>query len=109
MKPVRKDRWASYVHVSGDSLSIFLQEHVGTQGKNKKTCLIVGKGFDPRMLGGATALSAVLDPKQLLIVVLVFDEGPTSPSRNYDELVRKNIAKLTGMVPAGQVQERTIT
>jgi len=38
--------------------------------------LIVGKGFDPRMLGGATALTAVLDPRQLSIIVLVFDEGP---------------------------------
>ena len=55
------------------------------------------------------ALRAVLDPKQLSVVVLVFDEGPTSPSRKYDELVRKNIGTLTKMVTAGQVQERTIT
>lgn len=109
MKPVRNDRWTSYVHVSGDSLHTFLQEHVGTQDKNKKSCLIVGKGFDPRMLGGATALRTVLDPKQLLIVVLVFDEGPTSPSRKYDDLVRENIGMLAKMVPAGQIQERTIT
>jgi hypothetical protein len=95
--------------VSGESLHIFLQEHLSAQEKNKKTCLIVGKGFDPRMLGGATALSAVLDSNQLLIVVLVFDEGPTSPSRNYDELVRKNIATLTQLLPAAKVQERTIS
>src|SRR5882724_4882988 len=99
MKLVRKDRWASYVHVSGDSLQTFLQEHVATQDRNKKSCLIVGKGFDPRMLGGATALCAVLDPKRLSIVMLVFDEGPTSPSRKYDELVQKNIRALTQMVP----------
>src|SRR6266404_4533960 len=109
MKVVRKDRWASYVHVSGDSLRTFLQEHVSTQDKNKQSCLIVGKGFDPRMLGGATALSAVLEPKQLSIVMLVFDEGPTSPSRKYDELVQKNIGTLTKMVPVEQIQERTIT
>jgi len=109
MKPFRRDRWASYVHVSGDSLSTFLREHLGTQDRNNKICLIVGKGFDPRMLGGAKALSAVLDPKQLSIVMLVFDEGPTSPSRKYDELVQKNIGSLMRMVPAAQVQERTIT
>lgn len=109
MKLVRKDRWASYVHVSGDSVRIFLEEHLSTQDNNKKSCLIVGRGFDPRMIGGATALSAVLDPKQLSIMVLVFDEGPTSPSRKYDELVRKNIGTLTKMVPEGQIQERMIT
>jgi len=109
MKLVRKDRWASYVHVSGDSVRIFLEEHLSTQDKNKKSCLIVGRGFDPRMIGGATALSAVLDPKQLSIMVLVFAEGPTSPSRKYDELVRKNIGTLTKMVPEGQIQERMIT
>jgi hypothetical protein len=109
MKPARRDRWASYVHVSPDSLHAFLQEHVGTQDKNKRTCLIVGKGFDPRMLGGANALGSVLDNKHLSIVMLVFDEGPTSPSRKYDDLVQKNIARLTKMVPVEQVQERTIT
>jgi hypothetical protein len=109
MRLVRKDRWASYVHVCGDSLHPFLKEHVGTQDKNKKVCLIVGKGFDPRMLGGATALRAVLDPKHLSIVVLVYDEGPTSPSRQYDELVQKNLGELITMVPTGQVQERTIS
>ena len=109
MKPVRNDRWASYVHVSGDSLRAFLQEHLGTGDRNKKTCLIVGKGFDPRMLSGATALTEVLVPSQISIVMLVFDEGPTSSSRKYDELVRNNIGSLTKMVPVEQVQERTIT
>jgi hypothetical protein len=109
MKPARKDRWASYVHVSADSFHAFLKEHVGASNKDKRTCLIVGKGFDPRMLGGATALSEVLDVKQLSVVMLVFDEGLTSPSRKYDDLVQKNIAKLTKMVPAEQVKERTIT
>lgn len=109
MKLARKDRWASYVHVSADSFHAFLEEHVGASDKNKRTCLIVGKGFDPRMLGGATALGEVLDVKQLSIVMLVFDEGLTSPSRKYDDLVQKNIARLTKMVPAEQVKERTIT
>jgi hypothetical protein len=109
MKPVRKDRWASYLHVSGNGVHTFLQEHVETQDRNKKSCLIVGKGFDPRMLGGATALTTVLDPRQLSIIMLVFDEGPTSPSRKYDALVQQNIDTLMKMVPSGQVQERTIT
>jgi hypothetical protein len=109
MKPARKDRWASYVHVSGDGVHTFLQEHVETQDGNNKSCLIVGKGFDPRMLGGATALTAVLDPRQLSLIMLVFDEGPTSPSRKYDKLVQQNIDTLMRMVPSEQVRERTIT
>ncbi|MBZ5524802.1 MAG: hypothetical protein LAP21_21395 [Acidobacteriia bacterium] len=108
MKPPLKDRWASYVQLSGDSLGTFLQEHLGTQDRNKTSCLIVGKGFDPRMLSGATALSQVLDPKQLAIIMLVFDEGATSPSRKYDDLVQKNVDTLTKMVPAGKIQERKV-
>jgi hypothetical protein len=61
------------------------------------------------MLGGATALTTVLDPRQLSIIMLVFDEGPTSPSRKYDALVQQNIDTLMKMVPSGQVQKRTIT
>jgi hypothetical protein len=109
MKPIRKDRWASYVQVSGDSLHTFLRQQLGTQNNKQKSCLIVGKGFDPRMLGGAKALSQVLDRTQLSVIMLVFDEGPTSPSRKYDEIVQRNIGTLTKLVPAGQLQERRIT
>lgn len=109
MKPIRKDRWASYVQVSSDSLRIFLKEHLGSSKTNSKSCLILGKGFDPRMLGGVTALSEVINPKELSIMMLVFDEGPTSPSRGYDELVRKNVDRLAGIVRDGQLQERTVS
>jgi hypothetical protein len=109
MKTVRKDRWASYVQVSDDLLLAFLKEHVSARERNSKSCLVVGKGFDPRMLGGVTALSKVLDTKDLSVVLLVFDEGLTSPSRKYDELVQKNMNALAKMIPAEQIQQRTIT
>lgn len=108
MTPVRKDRWASYVQVTGDSLREFLPEHLNARDKNRKICLIVGKGFDPRMLAGPNVLAEFVDPKQLSIVMLVFDEGATSPSRKYDDLVQKNVGSLTKLVPAGSIQERSI-
>jgi hypothetical protein len=108
MKAARQDRWGSYVQVSGGSLQDFLRDHVEKRDKNKKCCLILGRGFDPRMLGGLKELSQVLDPGLLSVVMLVFDEGPTSPSRDYDALVQKNIDAVMKMVVASQIQEKTI-
>ncbi len=108
MRRNQKDRWESYVQVSDESVCSFLREHLGAKEKAGKSCLIVGKGFDPRMLEGLKVLRGALDPEQISIIMLVFNEGPTSPSRGYDELVRKNVDAMRQMVPGGEIQERNI-
>jgi len=109
MKPVLNARWASYLQLSGDSLVDFLQDHFAVRGAGAKVCLILGRGFDPRMLGGLTVLCQVLKPSEIDVITLVFDEGATSPSRRYEELVRQNLARLTGILPADQLHDRPIS
>lgn len=109
MKPVLDARWASYFQASGDSLGNFLQDHFASCMPNKKVCLVLGRGFDPRMLGGLRVLCQILNPSKIEVVSLVFDEGATSPSRRYEELVRQNLVRLGEMLPADQVRDRSIT
>jgi hypothetical protein len=61
------------------------------------------------MLAGFKALCQVFPPVEIAIILLVFDEGPTSPSRRYDERVQQNLKELRAILPAGQIQERAIT
>jgi hypothetical protein len=60
------------------------------------------------MLSGLESLSGAFNPQEIAIVVLLFDEGATSPSRKYDDLVQQNLAKLKRVVYNGQIQERRI-
>jgi hypothetical protein len=108
MKPGPYDRWGTYVHESGPALADLLREQSTKRDKTKKVCLILGRGFDPRMLGGLQLLRQVFDPTEMVAIVLVFDEGPTSPSRRYDTLVQENLVKLTGIIPNGQTEDRQI-
>ena len=115
MKPVLDARWASYFQASGDSLGNFLQDHFAACIPNKKVCLVLGRGFDPRMLGGLRVLCQILNPSKIEVISLVFDEGATSPSgatRNwydkilldwakYSLLIRYAIGQLPCSLPKG--------
>ncbi|MGB2639422.1 MAG: hypothetical protein WAN32_10780, partial [Candidatus Acidiferrum sp.] len=77
MKSPTYDRWGTYVHESGPAFIDLLQELSGKRDKTKKVCLILGRGFDPRMLSGLYALRQVFDPAELAVTILLFDEGDT--------------------------------
>lgn len=109
MKAGADDRWASYVQVTDEVFPTFLQDHAASRDKSRKVCLIMGKGFDPRMLGGLKALRQVFPATKTVVILLVFDEGPTSPSRRYDQRVQQNVTELTTIVPHDQIEERQIT
>ncbi|MGC2233244.1 MAG: hypothetical protein WBA09_17225, partial [Candidatus Acidiferrum sp.] len=108
MKSPTYDRWGTYVHESGPAFIDLLQELSGKRDKTKKVCLILGRGFDPRMLSGLYALRQVFDPAELAVTILLFDEGDTSPSRRYEALVQDNLSKLSAVIPASQIEERQI-
>lgn len=108
MKSASYDRWGTYVHEVGPALVDLLREQSIKRDKSKKVCLILGCGFDPRMLGGLQMLQQIFNPTEMVAIVLLFDEGPTSPSRRYDALVQENLAKLKNVIPAGQIEDRNI-
>jgi hypothetical protein len=108
MKTPTYDRWGTYVHEAGPAFINLLQEISAKRDKTKKVCLILGRGFDPRMLSGLYALRQVFDPAELAVTILLFDEGDTSPSRRYESLVQDNLSKLGAIVPVTQIEERQI-
>ena len=108
MKSPTYDRWGTYVHESGPAFIDLLQELSGKRDKTKRVCLILGRGFDPRMLSGLYVLRQVFDPAELAVTILLFDEGDISPSRRYEDLVQDNLSKLSAIIPASQIEERQI-
>lgn len=98
MKPDRNDRWNSYVQVSGNDLTTFLRDHFLHRQGPTKACLVLGRGFDPRMLAGFELLRGIIKSNEITVIMLAFDEGTTSPSRRYDEFVEKNLERLNGTV-----------
>jgi hypothetical protein len=109
MKTAPFDRWGTYVHEAGSALIDLLRDQSTIRDKTKKVCVILGCGFDPRMLAGLQVLCQVFQPEEIVIIVLVFEEGPTSPSRRYDSLVQDNLAKLNTIIPKAQIEYRNIS
>jgi len=109
MKTSSFDRWGTYVEEVGPALVDLLRQRSAHRDKTKRVCLILGRGFDPRMLVGLEMLRQVFSPMEIAVIVLVFDEGPTSPSRKYDAFVQDNLAKLESIIPNEQIEERQVT
>lgn len=103
------DRWGTYVQESGVGLFELLRDHLGSRDGTKSVCIILGRGFDPRMLVGLSILTQLVKLPEIRVVLLVFDEGPTSPSRRYDEHVQQNVTRLRAIIPENQIDQRTIT
>jgi len=72
----------------GDACSDFWKEYLA--GQNRNVLLILGLGFDPRMCVGLRMLSEaeVSCVKECLLIK--YNEGANSPSREYGHLVRNN-------------------
>lgn len=109
MKPNTYDRWETYVLESGASLTGLLRELRATRESSKKVCLILGQGFDPRMLDGLEMLSEVFMPENIAVIVLVFEEGTTSPSQKYTSIVEDNLARLKAVISEKQVEYRVVS
>ena len=109
MNAIPDDRWGTYVQESGEGLLKLLDGHFAKRDKTKKVCLVLGQGFDPRMLGGLGVLAGIIDPREIAVTIVVFDEGPTSPSKRYDGLVQRNLAELKTIVRDDQIEQRQVS
>ena len=58
----------------------------------KKTLIILGQGFDPRMCEGLSAIDGHLE--NLDIQLLIYGDGNYSPSEKYQAMVTENINRL---------------
>jgi len=81
-------RWEYYLIYRNTGFHDFWRNHLSE--RDRKVLMILGLGFDPRT---CCALRAILEAggkgdRECLLVV--YDEGPTSPSREYSDLVETN-------------------
>ena len=86
-------RWETYVMAGGTELKDLMARHFGAE-KRRSVCFIMGRGFDPRMNLGLTALLEYPN-HDLKVLALHFVEGPNSPSLRYTSLVEENFKELT--------------
>jgi hypothetical protein len=97
-------RWQNYVLEHGEGLDQFWESHL--RSKDRNVLAIVGKGFDPRMCRGVEALIRAGGIGKRDVFAISFDEGPTSPSVVYKDLVDRNWQKLqTTMNGRGTLSE----
>lgn len=91
-KSLQPQRWKDAVLESGSDLQNFWQRHLAE--RKRSILFILAKGFDPRMCIGIEMLLELAGSTQLDIDLIEFDEGPTSPSRDYIDLVDRNMTRI---------------
>jgi hypothetical protein len=100
-------RWQNYVLEHGQGLDQFWESHLRARDRN--VLVIVGKGFDPRMCRGVETLLRAGGRGKRDVFAISFDEGPTSPSAIYKELVDRNWQRLqAAMSGHGTVSESSL-
>ena len=94
-------RWTTYVMESGGSLDELLRDHLGSAERD--VCVILGSGFDPRMNMGLRRLLAAGGEGRRSVVLLEYDEGPTSPSHEYSQWVGENAREIEDLRDQGAI------
>ena len=92
-------RWQDYVLYRGEGLREFWQAHLADT--RRSVCVILAKGFDPRMCLGIEMLAECATGVSLDVKCIEFDEGPTSPSLVHRQLVQQNWQDLITLTKTG--------
>ncbi len=89
-------RWEHYFIRSGNECLTFWRDYLTE--KSRKVLIILGLGFDPRMSLGLKMLleSDAQCVKECLLIK--YNEGPNSPSCEYQALVDKNIIEIQSLL-----------
>jgi len=90
--------WNTYFMKKNTFASKFWKKYL-TSSSDKKILFILGRGFDSRMLNGVTMMNSISHSNTLNYLLINFDEGDTSFSNNYSELITKNNSKFETLVP----------
>jgi hypothetical protein len=89
-------RWSDYFLRRGTESKDFWKEYLA---QRRDVLFIVGMGFDPRTCQGYSDLLAAGGSGRRDCTVMLFDEGPESPSIRYSELFKNNQDKLASLIP----------
>ena len=101
------ERWSTYARAAGTDLEILFSSHFNDS--SRKARFILGRGFDPRMLTGLTLLRRTCPLLSIEVVLLIYEEGDQSPSRTYDDAVKKNVENLGQLSPVVELSSRSIS
>lgn len=84
--------WDAYCMVQGAEFLQFWGQLLALE--DRRLLYILGCGFDPRMCLGLKTLLSVGGNCGLNVLLVGYEEGPNSPSRDYDEMVQQNVLEL---------------
>jgi len=93
--PVGSARWHNYVMESGPRLQNFWRSYFNV---DRHVLFVLGKGFDPRMCLGLRSLLDAGGAGRRDVIGIAFDEGSSSPSKAYEQLVHANWAELDSLI-----------
>src|SRR5437762_1393935 len=100
-------RWDPYLMNRGPRFQDFWNERLGSS--KKRVLFILGRSFDPRSCECLEKLVRCSAGKSSFVChVIVFDEGPSSPSNEYETDVRSNLLRIISAAD-GNVEERRVT
>lgn len=100
-------RWYDYLLLHGVELDAFLESHLRVE---REVLLILGRGFDPRMCGGAEAILRAAGAGRLHVLAIEYHEGGASPSRIHSDLVSANWSRLESLLAGrAHLESRAVT
>jgi len=88
-------RWNDYIFMTGTDFNTFWEKHLNEKARN--ILFILGLGFDPRMCSGMRAIMNAGGDGKRECLVIEFDEGDDSPSKNYSKSVQENKVELENL------------
>lgn len=101
-----KKRWNPYVLLHNETVTQLWKNHFSSN--KEKVLFILGKGFDIRMNMGIGNLLTSCPSINLDCLLVSYDEGKSSNSHEYSELVDKNTAELKTMLSGKTISEKNI-
>lgn len=100
-------RWEKYVLAQGAEFIKLWTEVL--QSGDRSVLFITGLGFDPRMCHGIEAILESGKPSKKSCILVRYDEGESSPSREHLKLVDENLKKLQTLFQNDVIEERKLT
>jgi hypothetical protein len=100
-------RWDYYCLRQADECSAFWENYLSTS--DHQVLFVVGLGFDPRMCLGLHMLMKVGSHSVKECLLIEYDEGERSPSRQHNELIKVNLDSLMVLMgKAGVIQRMQV-
>ncbi|MFB2891714.1 hypothetical protein ACE1CI_02100 [Aerosakkonemataceae cyanobacterium BLCC-F50] len=89
-------RWENYLMKHGKEFITFWEELLSERERN--LLFVLGLGFDPRMCQGLETILKVGGRGKRTCLLIEFDEGANSPSKDYADLVQVNFQTLNKLL-----------